>query len=125
MGPCQGPREIRVGTGSVRELLDPPFGFEAGHGLHGDRAGQPVQRGERAALRVDRMIPDDQRMAAFRPASGDDHERRGGLTSELLADRLEVGLPTFAHGGQAPRTQSGRRSRSYRRLWSMDRRKST
>jgi hypothetical protein len=101
------PSERFVLGGPGIDALDPTLGFQARHGPHGVRAGQPVQRGKGLLRSIERVVPDDQGMAVT--ASGDDGELGQRRTAELLSDPGQVGSSQLPDGAQ-------------RRLWSMARR---
>src|SRR5918999_6431488 len=118
-GPERGAEAVRVRLGPVGEPADPPGRLQSGHGAHRVGAGQPVSRGEGAALRIDRVVPDHQGVPDVSGASrvgfgapGDDREAGGWLPAELLTDRDAIGRAKLTHGaGDSIEAWAGRAGR--------------
>ncbi len=78
------------------QLTDRAARLHARHGPHGVRAREPVARGERVAVDVERAVADHERVTAG--ASRDDGERRRGLATELRANGGQIARAELVHG---------------------------
>src|SRR5439155_5768611 len=72
-----------IGLGPFVQPCDPSLGLHARDGLHGCRTREPVESGKRPSLRVDGVVPDDERMTFG--ASCDDAEPRVWLAADLAS----------------------------------------